>query len=247
MSLASGQIHEGDGGGAKQERVDFVEVAVKSLEDFGKGLAEIEGGGAGDFRADLSQLVVAIADPERDLAAVKDCVVGAADADHVVGGNRRQRSSAVAADNLFEVIVQGVQLVEGRFERAGDDLHGAGEAGGAGGEEREVGGRDTAACGNGIADGIGRELRGFKDADDARGFVGKAEFLEEGLAKGGGTHGSAAHGEVFFAGDLPAGVLRGEAGEERLVGLDCHDEFAMFAAAGFDLDAAAIGEADLGE
>src|SRR5205085_459618 len=102
--------------------IDLIEVEVVALEDGGERRAIIRGGGCRNFGTDVGELIVIGVDPEDDATAIKDGVVGSADGAELVLGHRRQGGGAETGGDLLEVELKLVQLVQGRFQGAGDDL-----------------------------------------------------------------------------------------------------------------------------
>ena len=107
---------EHDNGGAKEHRVDLVEIAAGPLEDRGEWGAMIGRRRGRHARPDLRELGVVGPDPDGDAAAVQDGIVRAADGLHFVLRHRRQWRDAKAGDDLVEVKFQLMELVQGRLQ-----------------------------------------------------------------------------------------------------------------------------------
>ena len=131
-----------------------------------------------------------------DAFAVQDEFFGAGGAfgDHVVGGAGGEALQG-EDDSTLDVVVDGVELVDGDAEGFGEFGLGGGAA--EGGGELLVGGFDAAGAG----------------AYGAAGPVEAAELVEEGAADAGGGEGSeggAAGGVVVFGGHGEGGHAGGD-------------------------------------
>src|SRR2546430_3382814 len=86
-------------GGAEEQRVDLVEIAVVPLEDVVERRAVVLRCRRGNLGNQLGELGVIGPDRIARLAAVQDAVVGAADRPEVVLGDRRELPPSLSPPN----------------------------------------------------------------------------------------------------------------------------------------------------
>ena len=209
-------------GRGEESRVDGVEVAASPLEHGQKGLAKSGRAATHRPRADLREAVVVAGHLQPHAAAVEDGVVRAADGHEVVGRHRRQRRRAGAAADPAQVEAAVVQFMKRRFERAGHHLKRARPARGAGHEQDEpLGGHSRSRC-EVVAD-LGRWQRARLEKADRHGRrLPQTDRVKEFFPADRCPDRPAGHGEVAAARNLPAGVLGGQAGGDRMVARDRH-------------------------
>ena len=203
--------------GAEQHRVNVVEVPVGRLQQLSERGAERVGGSRGQPRGEVGGLVVAGFDPQVDGAAVQHRVVRAPDRGRVVLRHRSDRAAPPAAADPRRVDAELVQLVKGGLDHARRDLDRAAHRRGRRDQERERGRLELAALCD-LLDDLGRRrLAGLEAQDRAVGLLAPGQLLEQILGPGERAPRPAGHREEVVVLELPAGVLRGQAGGGGLI------------------------------
>src|SRR5437016_2457008 len=206
-------------GGAEEQRVDLVEIAVVPLEDVVERRAIVLRCRRGNLGNQLGELGVIGPNRIARLAAVQDAVVGAADRPEIVFGDRRERRRADPAHDLVHVESEGVHLVQARFEDPRGDLHAAREARRRCHDEREVRRREPRLLPDPAGDFVGGQRARLEHEHAALRPFRVAEFRKELLFDPGvRAQRPRSHREVFSYLDRPAGVLGGHAAHRRMVG-----------------------------
>src|SRR6266705_818295 len=97
-------------GGAEEQRIDLVEVAVVPLEDLGERRAIVLRRRRGNPGNEFGELTVIRLDGVARLATVQNAVVGAADRPKIVFRDRREGRRAETAYYLVHVEAERIHL-----------------------------------------------------------------------------------------------------------------------------------------